>query len=290
MLFPPSPFEKRTFQNQIFYLKRDDLLDKDFSGNKARKFHYFLNHDFPHIQRVVSSGSNQSNAMYSLSVLARLKGWEFIYVCDHIPQFLRENPIGNYKEALVNGMKIIESQMREEEVHKWLDERSLHVNEGGRQKEAEEGIQILAKELLVDIQTHAISNPYLFLPSGTGTTALFLQKHLPFPVFTCNTVGDSVYLQKQWKMVEPELASLPTLLESTKKYHYGKLYIELYVLWQHLKDEMGVEFDLVYDPVGWSVLLEHISSLDGTPIYLHQGGILGNDSMVQRYARKANML
>lgn len=290
MFFVPSPFEKRTFNKQIFYIKRDDLLDKDFSGNKARKFYYFLTHDFPHITRVVSTGSNQSNAMYSLSVLARLKGWEFIYVCDHIPHFLKENPMGNYKVALENGMKIIESHLREVEAEKWLDEKSLHVKEGGRQHEAEEGITILANELLSDIQTHHIPNPYLFLPSGTGTTALFLQKHLPFPVFTCNTVGDSAYLQEQWKMVEPDLTHLPSILETKQKYHYGKLYPELFELWQSLKDEMGVEFDLVYDPVGWQALLAHISSLNGTPIYLHQGGLLGNNSMIARYARKANML
>lgn len=290
MFFPPSPFEKRTFNQQTFYLKRDDLLDKDFSGNKARKFHYFLTHDFPHITRVVSSGSNQSNAMYSLSVLARLKGWEFVYVCDHIPSFLKENPMGNYKAALENGMKIVESSMREKEVERWLDKKSLHVEEGGRQIEAEEGIKRLAEELLVDVQTHNITHPYLFLPSGTGTTALFLQKHLPFPVFTCNTVGDSAYLQKQWEMVEPNLNLYPTILETKQKYHYGKLYVELYVLWQRLKDEIGVEFDLVYDPVGWKVLLEHLSRLEGTAIYLHQGGLLGNVSMLARYVRKANML
>ncbi|WP_263832989.1 1-aminocyclopropane-1-carboxylate deaminase/D-cysteine desulfhydrase [Sulfurospirillum oryzae] len=290
MFFPPSPFEKRTFNQQTFCLKRDDLLDKDFSGNKARKFHYFLTHDFPHITRVVSSGSNQSNAMYSLSVLARLKGWEFVYVCDHIPSFLKENSIGNYKAALENGMKIVESSMREEEVQRWLDERSLHVEEGGRQCEAEEGVKRLAKELVDDVKTHGLSDPYLFLPSGTGTTALFLQKHLPFPIFTCNTVGDSAYLQKQWKMVEPNLNFYPTILETNKKYHYGKLYVEFYVLWQRLKLEMGVEFDLVYDPVGWTALLEHLPRLKGTPIYVHQGGLLGNVSMLARYARKANMI
>ena len=290
MLFPPSPFEKRTFQNQLFYLKRDDLLDKDFSGNKARKFHYFLTHDFPHIKRVVSSGSNQSNAMYSLSILARLKGWEFIYVCDHIPSFLKENPMGNYKAALENGMKIVESSCRVEEVQQWLDEKSLHVEEGGRQSEAEEGVQRLAEELMVDVATQELSDPYIFLPSGTGTTALFLQKHLPFPVYTCPTVGDSAYLQKQWAMVEPTLGRYPTILETKQKYHYGKLYVEFYVLWQRLKDEMGVEFDLVYDPVGWTALIEHLPQLKGTPIYIHQGGILGNASMLARYVRKANML
>lgn len=290
MLFPPSPFEKRTFHNQTFYLKRDDLLSADFSGNKARKFYFFLTHDFPHIRRVVSSGSNQSNAMYSLSVLARLKQWEFIYVCDHIPRFLKENPIGNYKAALENGMKIIESSTREEEVLRWLDEKSLHVKEGGRQHEAEEGIKILADELVLDVQTHNITHPYLFLPSGTGTTALFLQKHLPFPVFTCHTVGDSVYLQKQWEMVEPALTRYPTILTAQKKFHYGKLYVELYVLWEEIKAQMDVEFDLVYDPIGWKIFLEHVHALEGTPIYLHQGGILGNASMLARYARKANML
>lgn len=290
MLFLPSPFEQRTFQNQLFYLKRDDLLDKDFSGNKARKFHSFLTHDFPQIKRVVSSGSNQSNAMYSLSVLARLKEWEFIYVCDHIPNFLKENPMGNYKAALEKGMKIIASANRAEEVQRWLDEKSLEVEEGGRQKEAEEGVKRLAEELLVDVKRHGLSDPYLFLPSGTGTTALFLQKHLPFPVYTCPTVGDSAYLQKQWEVVEPNLERYPTILETKQKYHYGKLYVEFYVLWQRLKDEMGVEFDLVYDPVGWTALLEHLPHLEGTPIYIHQGGILGNSSMEERYKRKKTII
>lgn len=290
MLFLPSPFEQRTFQNQLFYLKRDDLLDKDFSGNKARKFHSFLTHDFPQIKRVVSSGSNQSNAMYSLSVLARLKEWEFIYVCDHIPHFLKENPMGNYKAALENGMKIIASANRAEEVQRWLDKKSLEVEEGGRQKEAEEGVKRLAEELLDDVNAHGLSDPYLFLPSGTGTTALFLQKHLPFPVYTCSTVGDSAYLQKQWEMVEPNLERYPTILETKQKYHYGKLYVEFYVLWQRLKDEMGVEFDLVYDPVGWTALLEHLPHLEGTPIYIHQGGILGNSSMEERYKRKKTII
>lgn len=289
-MFSPSAFEPRFFHNRTFYLKRDDLLHPDFSGNKARKFYYFLAHAFPHIKRVVSSGSNQSNAMYSLSVLARLKGWEFIYVCDHVPSFLKTNPIGNYQAALKNGMRLIESATREVTALEYLNETSLHVSEGGRQREAEEGIKGLADELKVDVQKAGLKEPYLFLPSGTGTTALFLQKHLPFPVFTCNTVGNNAYLQKQWEMVAPSLEKYPMILEGSKKYHYGKLYIELYVLWRELKDEMGVEFDLVYDPVGWSVFLEHLPTLQGEPIYLHQGGLLGNVSMEERYKRKKTII
>ena len=117
-----------------------------------------------------------------------------------------------------------------------------------------------------------------------------MQKHLSFPVYTCPTVGDSAYLQKQWTMVEPETIHLPIILTAAKKFHYGKLYPELFELWQRLKHEMDVVFDLVYDPVGWSVLLEHLPHLHGTPIYVHQGGILGNSSMEERYKRKKTII
>jgi len=285
----PSPFQKNAFDGHTVYIKRDDLLDPNFSGNKARKFYYFLVNNFPHINRVVSYGSNQSNAMYSLSVLCSMKGWEFIYFCDHIPAFLREHPVGNFHYALQNGMNLRTSSSKKEAALACVDTQTLFIEEGGRQEEAELGIKHLADELRVDIQKASIQNPFIFLPSGTGTTALFLQKHLPYPVFTCSTVGDSAYLQKQWEML-PSQTRYPTILEASKKYHYGKLYPEVYALWLRLKEQMGVEFDLVYDPVGWSVLLEHIGGLEGTPIYIHQGGLLGNVSMEERYKRKKTII
>ncbi|MDD2383777.1 MAG: 1-aminocyclopropane-1-carboxylate deaminase/D-cysteine desulfhydrase [Sulfurospirillaceae bacterium] len=290
MQFSPSPLEQHFFRDDTFYIKRDDILNNDFSGNKARKFHYFLTHNFSSIKRIISYGSNQSNAMYSLSVLAKRKHWEFIYFCDHIPNFLRQNPIGNYAYALQNGMKIIETKSRYLDSLQYRRKDSLFIEEGGRQSESEWGIKRLAEELTEDIAKTGIKDPYLFLPSGTGTTALFLQKYLTIPVFTCSCVGDDDYLQKQWKMLSPDLKNAPLILKSSKKYHYGKLYSESYAIWNELQETMGVTFDLMYDPVGWNVLMEHIKTLQGTPIYLHQGGLLGNISMEERYKRKANML
>jgi 1-aminocyclopropane-1-carboxylate deaminase/D-cysteine desulfhydrase-like pyridoxal-dependent ACC family enzyme len=77
-----SPIEKIKFNEFEYYIKRDDLLNNDFSGNKARKFYHFLVNDFPNIKKVVSHGSAQSNAMYSLSVLCKLKNWNFEYYVD----------------------------------------------------------------------------------------------------------------------------------------------------------------------------------------------------------------
>ncbi|WP_458701556.1 1-aminocyclopropane-1-carboxylate deaminase/D-cysteine desulfhydrase [Sulfurospirillum sp. 1307] len=289
-MYKNSPFELHSFKNHRIFVKRDDLLDKDFSGNKARKFYYFLVNDFLHVKRVVSYGSNQSNAMYSLSVLAKLKGWEYIYFTDHIPEFLEQNPVGNYKYALQNGMKIYKSKDRAFEANKLSDKDTLVIQEGGRQKEAKFGLKILAEELKDDIKKQNIKNPYVFLPSGTGATSLFLQKYLDCKVFTCSTVGDDEYLKKQWSMLENNEKNYPTILSSPKKYHYGKLYLELYELWSEIKNEMGVEFDLMYDAVGWKKFLLHVEKLKGTPIYIHQGGIKVNESMLARYVRKYGII
>jgi 1-aminocyclopropane-1-carboxylate deaminase/D-cysteine desulfhydrase-like pyridoxal-dependent ACC family enzyme len=174
MIFTPSPFEKYYFKNELFYIKRDDLLHIDFSGNKARKFEYFLINTFPHVKQIVSFGSNQSNAMYSLSVLAKMKGWKFIYFCDHIPSFLEQNPVGNYKYALKNGMDLRLTPDKYKYANSLKDSKTIIVQEGGRQIEAQLGIKNLAWELISDIEKENIKNPYIFLPSGTGTTALLL--------------------------------------------------------------------------------------------------------------------
>lgn len=285
MTFSPSAFEYYFFSERNFYIKRDDLLSKTFSGNKARKFYYYLNHDFRHISHIVSYGSNQSNAMYSLSELARIKGWKFTYFCNHIPSYLKENPMGNYAHALKNKMRIFESDSKRDDALGCVDTHTLFIEEGGRQEEAQEGIALLANELREDIAREKLENPFIFLPSGTGTTALYLQKHLDIRVYTCPCVGDSEYLKQQWLMVEETLKK-PIILESSKKFHYGKVYLELYDVWRHVQEQTGVVFDLVYDPIGWAILLEHLDTLKGTPIYIHQGGILGNESMEERYKRK----
>ena len=62
-----SPITDINFRDKRIYLKRDDLLDCDFSGNKARKFYYFLVNDFPNIKKIISYGSAQANSLYSLS-------------------------------------------------------------------------------------------------------------------------------------------------------------------------------------------------------------------------------
>jgi len=281
-----SPIQKITFNNITFLIKRDDLLDDDFSGNKARKFYFFLKNNFPKIDTIISYGSNQSNAMFSLSVLAKLKNWDFKYYVNHIPSFLKDAPDGNYKEALKNNMNIIENEEFSKSTLN-IKENELFISEGGAVNEAQYGIKILANELNIYIKQNNLRNIKVFLPSGTGTTALFLAKYLDVEVLTCACVGSDEYLIEQFKELEPNTNLHPIILQKEKKFHFGKLYKSSWDIWQELQSQTNIEFDLLYDPVGWQTLFFNQENIDiNNILYIHQGGLKGNITMKQRYERK----
>jgi len=280
----PSPITKFNFKNRNFLIKRDDLIDIDFSGNKARKFYYYFEYlkQNPQIKKIVSYGSNQSNAMYSLSVLAKLFRKELTYYVNYLPTYLNNNPTGNYKYTILNGTKIIENpqiveKLKLNQIN--FNRDTLFIKEGGAVKEAEFGLKMLAEEL------KNYENYSLFLPSGTGVTALYLQKHFKGKVYTCSSVGDDEYLIKQWQELENNSTCYPTIIKKHKKFHFGKLYKENYKIWLELK-KAGLEFDLLYDPIGWQVVINNLDILGDNIIYIHQGGLKGNESMLERYERK----
>jgi len=276
----PTPVEEFIFRDKRYFLKRDDLTHPLFSGNKARKLWYLLNKDLSSFKKIISHGSSQSNAMLSISYLAKLKGLEFDYYTSHVNNFLKQNPHGNYKLSLENGMNIIEK-----EVPKSFLKDELFIPEGGYVKDAKEGIKILAKEIeWWSIKKGRVVD--IFLPSGTGTTALFLQKYLPnFKVYTTSCVGGSEYLKKEFLGLCEDFTHHPIILNPKKKYHFAKLYKEAYEIWRELKHSR-VEFDLLYDPIGWITMLENETVFKNDILYIHQGGLIGNQSMLPRYERK----
>lgn len=287
MNYTNSPIQQVTFNKQKYFIKRDDLLNSDFSGNKARKFYYYLINDFPNIKKVVSFGSSQSNAMYSLSVLCKLKNWQFDYYVDHTASFLKENPVGNYKYAIKNGMNIIEGSLPNS-----FDNETLFISEGGAVVEASFGVEILADEIKSWAEQNSIKNLKIFLPSGTGTTALYLQKFLPFEVLTCACVGDESYLKKQFEELEKD--NFPIIVQKEKKYHFGKLYKEFYDIHNELLKQTNIEFDLLYDSLGWLCFENYLKQLEKKDdmifLYIHQGGIIGNESMLDRYKHKYHLI
>ncbi|MGO2457344.1 1-aminocyclopropane-1-carboxylate deaminase/D-cysteine desulfhydrase [Vibrio casei] len=302
-----TPVTQHTFNDYPFYLKRDDLLHSEFSGNKARKFMALLETDYPNITTLISYGSPQANSLYSLSALAKLKGWKLEFYVSHIPEWLKQNPLGNYQAALELGATVIDINQLGSKLpphdyietirmpnEQYLFEECLVIPEGGRSPIAEVGIKQLAQEIRQWAQEQETAELTVALPSGTGTTALYLNKHLaPYNinVLTCACVGGEEYLIQQFKSLgEPHY---PTVLSSPerRKHQFGKLYSADYQMWQSLTQQTNVEFDLLYDPYMWQCLTHHFNQSrehnpNQTLLYIHQGGLLGNASMEKRYQRK----
>ncbi|UJF20652.1 1-aminocyclopropane-1-carboxylate deaminase/D-cysteine desulfhydrase [Shewanella sp. OMA3-2] len=316
-----SPTDTINFAGRSIFVKRDDKLHPDFSGNKARKFYHFLINDFKNVTRIVSSGSAQANSLYSLSVLAKMKGWQLDYYVSHISKYLKSQLqitpaiASNYTQAHANGANIIEvdwsspklsgckhlddavSIFKPEYYKQYTQQEILFIPEGGRCDYANTGIYLLGEEIISWVKAQNITALSVFLPSGTGTTALFLQQYfkecqtelLDVQVLTCSTVGGDLYLQKQFSALNPDDSVHPTILNDGVKYHFGKLYLALFALWNEVLTTSGIEFDLLYDPIGLSVLKSHIEAgqcQNRQILYIHQGGLLGNATMQSRYHRK----
>lgn len=301
MKLTDSPVTTHQFDGHAFYLKRDDWLHARFSGNKARKFMPLLEQDFPAIHTLISYGSAQANSLYSLAALADLRGWQLDYYVDHIPAWLKHNPNGNYRAALALGANIIEtrplSQLHPKlhiEQHHRPDSGCLVLEEGGHSPIARKGVTALGHELLSWTQQHPEQAWRVALPSGTGTTALYLHQTLSphgIEVVTCPCVGDEHYLRQQFDQLLgqdlPQQTGYPTILSPSSKHHFGRLYAQDYQIWQELQQQTGVEFDLLYDPLMWRLLQQWLPRQPKKSlIYIHQGGILGNESMLPRYRRQ----
>jgi 1-aminocyclopropane-1-carboxylate deaminase/D-cysteine desulfhydrase-like pyridoxal-dependent ACC family enzyme len=159
-----------------------------------------------------------------------------------------------------------------------LDETTYIVDQGGADRSAKEGLEQLAKEIReANLDIEAIATP-----SGTGTTALFLALALPeLKVYTVPCVGGVEYLQEQMSALHTLPKNL-IILKPKRKYHFAKLYPEFLDIYRKTK-EAGVEFDLLYAPSMWLTLLEQTSE---KILYVHSGGVSGNESMLERYKRK----
>ena len=279
----PTPISALTFEGREFYIKRDDLIDPYLSGNKYRKLYTLLNTPKEKFDTIISYGGTQSNAMLSIAKLCYDKGWEFLYYTKPLSKKQKENIDGNYRYALEFGMqhKEIEHALYKEFIASLTaqnDERTFLLHQGGAVHEAKEGIELLAKE----IKEQAPPVKALATPSGTGTTALFLALALPeYRVYTTPSIGDAQYLKTQMEALSPIPQNL-LILDPQKKYPFGKPHEKFFAIYQKLKSQTGIEFDLLYAPLMWKMLLE---TTDENVLYIHSGGVMGNESMLKRYKK-----
>ncbi|MDQ7004300.1 MAG: pyridoxal-phosphate dependent enzyme [Ghiorsea sp.] len=281
MLSDVTPFH---FQGFDFFVKRDELIDPLLSGNKYRKLYTLIQTPAKFYDTILSYGGSQSNAMLSIAALCHQKGWRFEYYCKPLATKLKQSLTGNLKAALDLGMLLMETADYDTTVAQLKSkDKILCLPQGGADPLAEQGIQTLAQEIEQWQAEQNISKLSIVTPSGTGTTAYYLAKHLPKQtVFTTASVGNNAYLTQQMQ----QLGNIPsnlTLLEPNKTHRFAKPYPEFLKTYEKLK-HAGIEFDLLYAPLMWQTLLLNMPHIQGSILYVHSGGLLGNTSMLARYA------
>ena len=71
-----------------------------------------------------------------------------------------------------------------------------------------------------------------------------------------------------------------------EKYKFAKPHSDLIKVYKKILLETDIEFDLIYDSVGWKILMNNFKQLNSSPIlYIHSGGILGNKTQLLRYKK-----
>ena len=278
-----TPVTLINVDNRKFYIKRDDLYDPFLAGNKYRKLYALLKTPSSKLKRIISYGGTQSNAMLAIAKMCKDKGWEFIYYTKKLSKTQESLPIGNHANALKLGMKHI--QIQHNLYKDFISSLSLEKNpdvyvihQGGADKAAKEGVGVLAKEII----KQNLPTKHIATPSGTGTTALYLAYHLKdYTIWTTPSIGDVSYLKTQMQSLE-ELPKNLKIIQPDKKYPFGKLNKDFLEIYFKLK-KSGVEFDLLYAPLMWKMILQELNE---DLIYVHSGGVSGNESMLQRYKQK----
>ncbi len=291
MKLSPSAIETFLFRGRDFYVKRDDTIDPLLSGNKYRKLYTLLQTAPQDYTKILSYGGIQSNAMLSIAALCHQKGWEFHYTAKTIPSSVKRDVTGNLKMAMELGMKLHEVSPADYDAEiallrsKESESTTLLVSQGGADPLAQQGVEVLADEIRAWKKENRHTSLTIVTPSGTGTTAYYLAQALPeHTIVTTPVIGDSAYLLTQLARLGSHPENLQ-LLQSEKKYHFGKPYAEFLKLYRELK-QSGLEFDLLYGTKMWLVLLENMESLEGDILYVHSGGIIGNETMLERYVYK----
>jgi len=288
MKLDKSPITELGFLGRKWLIKRDELLDEQINGNKARKLYRFAKNGFG-ANTVISYGGAQSNAMYAISVLAKAQNVKFIYYAKKLPSILKESPSGNLKAALANGMQLLELENSEynlkiEELLSLEQADTLLIRQGGADEYARDGLKILADELNEFSKASKLKNPVAITSSGTGTTAGYLSEYLDFECLTTPCVSNADFLNSEFERLG--VTKKPIIMETKEKIAFAALHPKLLSIYTKLL-EADLEFDLIYDAKCWLAISENLKFFEGRDvIFVHSGGTLGNETQLARYAHK----
>ena len=262
-------------------------------GNKARKLSALINS--PPSTKLVSHGGTQSNAMLALAHLCHHQGSTLRYHTRQIPRWLKESPIGNFKAALELGsVEVVEHDCTEsyDAAIALASKRPDFVPQGAAWPGAETGVAVLARQIS-EWHSQGSAPLHVVLPSGTGTTALFLARHLhgvdtSIQVHAVPCVGGEEYLHEQMQRLDQASGAnnrFPNILPPSPKVAFGAPDDRLLQSWRQAASS-GCLVDLLYGPVAWSTMGSIDWPTGSSLLYINTGGHEGILSQLRRYGRR----
>ena len=310
MLTPAPVLRMRGLPHAYAWLDYERCVFPGVCGNKARKLATL---DLAAGDRVVSHGGAQSNALVALANLCHHRGAMLTYHTKPLPRWLREQPVGNLRQALRLGTILSEhasaSAYDDAVAQATRDESTLFVPQGAAWPSAERGVADLAAEISAWWEQEAGRPPVtaaaapspppplsVVVPAGTGTTALFLARHAPpwLHVHAVPCVGGAASLHAQTAKLDaasggvgrfPRTLLPPPALRTP----FAAPSVAALEQWRHAATAHGLLLDLVYGPIAWGTLAHSGFALTGRPtdatLYVHCGGLEGLGTSLRRYQR-----
>lgn len=277
-------------KNLSLFIKRDDLIHPEISGNKWRKLYFnLLQAKKQNKKSILTFGGAYSNHIYATAAACKLLGFKSIGVIrgELIDD---QNPTLTFAKA--NGMKIVRvSRVNYKNNKESIAEEypeAFCVPEGGNNVFGRNGMEVLAGELQHDFPNQKVS---LLVPIGTGCTIGGLINFLPenFSVIGINVLKNSG--------VEDEIK---TWVDGTSfdykinhDFHFGG-YAKANQDIVNFVNTFSSNHQIKLDPIYTSKMLYAITDLiekdyfsEGeTIVALHTGGLQGILGFNQRYSKK----
>ncbi|KXK38528.1 MAG: 1-aminocyclopropane-1-carboxylate deaminase/D-cysteine desulfhydrase [Saprospiraceae bacterium] len=289
----PSPIHKVhtllcELQGIHLWVKRDDLIHEQVSGNKYRKLKYNLTKiKSEGKKQVITFGGAFSNHIHAIAAVCRYEGLDSIGIIRG--ELDLANP--TQKFCIECGMKLIpvprssyklktESDEIQNIIHQYPE--AVVIPEGGTNALALYGVSEVIDEInMEDLPTL----DYLILACGTGGTTAGL---LSSPNLNSCIISISALKSNHLKSEILELAKYQNAdkLEVNTDYHFGgyaKYTQELLDFIDDFEVDTGIPLDHIYTGKAMYALMDMIKNGrfdSGTNIlFLHTGGLQGKEGL-----------
>jgi len=291
----PSPLHQLHIKNDQdirFFVKRDDLIHKDISGNKWRKLLYQIKEaQEKRKEGIITFGGAFSNHIVATAAACRMHDLQSVGIIRGESTALKNPSLQKASQYGMNFHFVSRSDYKLKEDSETIQHiisdypDHLLVPEGGRHKNAVPGVA----EVCQEIQTQSTEEfDYLLCAIGTGTT---------FAGFVDSFGGDLIGINvlKNKSVVDDVCGLLGRLILESQHtiihdYHFGgyaKFTPELISFMHELYEQYGIQTDVIYTSKLFFAVLDLLNKQyfkqNSKVMIYHSGGLQGNAGMNYRF-------